>query len=183
MSEKNDEDENEPSEDTDEADSSDEEEEESPREETRRASDDRASDDRASDGRASEDEDAGGMKTLGLQRWVQFAFVGIAIVTFFVVDKLITLVWDYFAEPMPLVASAVGAVVGMLTGFGLYRYPKVKTLADEVAGELAKVTWPSRKETWYSSVVVIVTSIIAAIYVGLFDAAWSAVTDFIYSLS
>lgn len=122
------------------------------------------------------------VKSLGIERWVQFAFVGLAVLTFFVVDKLVTLIWDYFAEPISLVSSAAGAIVGALTGFLLYRHPRVNPLAHEVAGELAKVTWPSRKETWYSSVVVIVTSIIAAVYVGLFDAAWSWITDQIYKL-
>ena len=54
---------------------------------------------------------------------------------------------------------------------------------DEVAGELSKVTWPSRPETWRNTVVVIVTSIIAAAYLFLFDSVWSAFTDLIYGSS
>ncbi len=126
---------------------------------------------------------AGELKTLGLERWVQFAFVAAAIVTFFLVDKLINLVWGYFAEPNTTIATAAAAIVGILTGFILYRHPRVNPLVHEVAGELAKVTWPTRQETWYSTGVVIITSIIAAIYVGLFDAAWSWVSDLIYSTS
>lgn len=122
-------------------------------------------------------------RTLGLERWVQFAFVAIAGLTFFLSDKLIAYVWNFFQEPQPTVVTGIAAVVGILTGFGLYRHPKVKPLADEVAGELSKVTWPSRRETWYSTVVVIVTSIIAAAYLGAFDTLWGAFTDLIYATS
>lgn len=122
-------------------------------------------------------------RTLGLERWVQFAFVTIAGLTFFLGDKLITFIWEYFSEPQPLIVTAAAALLGIATGVILYRHPKVRPLADEVASEMSKVTWPDRKETWYSTVVVIVTSILAAVYLGLFDTLWSAFTDLIYSTS
>lgn len=122
-------------------------------------------------------------KTLGLERWVQFAFFAIAGLTFFVGDKLIGFVWSYFGAPEELVVTGAAAILGILTGYLLYRHPTVRPLADEVAGELSKVTWPSRKETWQSTIVVIVTSVIAAIYLGLFDTLWSAFTDLIYATS
>jgi preprotein translocase subunit SecE len=137
------------------------------------------------DERDEEDAQAhsGEVRTLGLERWVQFAFVAIAGITFYLVDKLINLVWGYFAEPEAAIATGAAAIVGILTGFLLYRHPRVNPLAHEVAGELAKVTWPSRKETWYSTGVVIITSVIAAIYLGVFDAAWAWFTDLIYATS
>lgn len=122
-------------------------------------------------------------KTLGIERWVQFGFVLIAGVTFFVSDKLITLIWGYFAEPQEMIVSGAAAILGILTGYIGYRHPKLNPLAHEVAGELSKVTWPSRQETYTSTVVVIVTSIIAAAYLGAFDALWSAFTDLIYTTS
>ena len=121
--------------------------------------------------------------TLGLERWVQFAFVVIAFATFFIGAKLIEFVWDYFASPNDLVVTGSAAIIGVLTGFLLYRHPRVSVLANEVAGELSKVTWPSRKETSRSTLVVIVTSIIAAFYLGVFDSLWSAFTDLIYATS
>ena len=120
-------------------------------------------------------------KTLGLERWVQFGFVALAGVTFFLADKLIAFAWGYFAEPQTTVVTGAAAIVGILTGYLAYRHPRLNPWAHEVAGELAKVTWPSRKETWYSTVVVIITSIIAAAYLGAFDALWSAFTDLIYT--
>ena len=60
-------------------------------------------------------------KTLGMERWVQFAFVVIAILTFYLSDKLISFVWGYFAEPEGTLVSGVAAIIGILTGFLLYR--------------------------------------------------------------
>ncbi len=122
-------------------------------------------------------------KSLGLERWVQFGFVLVAIITFFLADKLIEFIWGYFAQPESAVVTGAAAIVGILTAFLAYRHRKLNPLAHEVAAELSKVTWPSRQETWYSTVVVIVTSVIAAVYLGGFDALWSAFTDLIYSTS
>lgn len=132
---------------------------------------------------AEDTEDYEEAKTLGLERWVQFAFVAIAGLTFFIGDKLINFIWSYFADPKELLISGISAILGLLTGYLLYRHPKVRPLADEVAMELSKVTWPSRRETWYSTLVVIITSVIAAVYLGLFDTLWSAFTDLIYATS
>lgn len=132
---------------------------------------------------ADDTEDYEEAKTLGLERWVQFAFVAIAGLTFFIGDKLINFIWSYFADPEELLITGVSAILGLLTGYLLYRHPKVRPMADEVAMELSKVTWPSRKETWYSTLVVIITSVIAAVYLGLFDTLWSAFTDLIYATS
>jgi preprotein translocase SecE subunit len=119
---------------------------------------------------------------LGIERWVQFAFIALAVATFYVSDKLITFVWSQFAEPDTTLVSGVAALLGIVGAFVLYRHPRVNELAHEVVGELSKVTWPSRDETYYSTVVVIVTSVIAALYCGIFDALWSAFTDLIYNV-
>ena len=48
--------------------------------------------------------------------------------------------------------------------------------------ELSKVSWPTRKETWSQTIVVIIVSIIAAVILGVFDAVWAQITDFIYDV-
>ena len=57
-----------------------------------------------------------------------------------------------------------------------------RTFVVEVCVELSKVTWPTRKETWSQTIVVIVVSIIAAIILGVFDAFWAQITDLIYDV-
>ncbi len=123
-----------------------------------------------------------GAKALGLERWVQFGFIGVALVAFYLLDKLVHLVWDFWAEPDPAIVTGAAAVGGLITGFVLYKHPKVNRFTHDVAGELSKVTWPTRKETWANTVVVVVTSIIAAIIIFLFDMAWSSITDLIYKV-
>jgi preprotein translocase SecE subunit len=119
-------------------------------------------------------------KTLGLVRWVQMGFVAFWLLLGWVLDKIITLIWDRFAEPNTMVATFVSLAIGAGATLALYRHEKVKRVATEVVGELSKVTWPSREETQVSTVVVIITSLIAAMIIGAFDAAWSTITDLIY---
>lgn len=121
-------------------------------------------------------------RTLGLTRWVQVAFMALGALLLLIFDKVITIIWDKFAEPEPVLITLIAAVLAVGTTVFAYRHPTVGRLANEVVGELAKVSWPSRDEVQVSTVVVIVTSIIAAIIVGSFDAAWSAITDLIYKV-
>jgi preprotein translocase SecE subunit len=124
----------------------------------------------------------GEIKSLGLGRWVQMAFIAFALLLFWMLDKIIAIVWDKFSEPPPELVTVISLALGAALTFVLYRTPKVKRIAYEVVGELAKVSWPSRKETQVSTIVVIVTSLIAAIIVGSLDAAWSKLTDLIYKV-
>lgn len=119
---------------------------------------------------------------LGPERWVQFAFIVFAGVLFFVAERLTAVIWEQFAEPDMTIVSAVAAIIGILGAFLLYRDSRVNALSHEVVGELSKVTWPTKQETYVSTVVVIVTSLIAAVYTGLMDALWSAFTDLIYNV-
>ena len=51
---------------------------------------------------------------------------------------------------------------------------------DEVASELAKVSWPSKKEVTNSTMVVILTGTFATIYLALLDRFWGFVTNLVY---
>lgn len=119
---------------------------------------------------------------MGVERWVQFSFIALGGLVIFIGDKLIEGIWGYFAEPDPTIVSGSAALLGIVVAFLAYRHPRANELAHEVVGELSKVTWPTRDETYYSTVVVIVTSVIAAVYTGVFDAVWSAFTDLIYNV-
>jgi len=125
---------------------------------------------------------AAGGHSLGLERWVMFAFIGAALFAFWFLDHVIGEVWDIFAEPQSTVVTATAAAVSIIGAVVLYRIPKYHRFISEVSIELSKVTWPTRKETWAQTVVVVIVSIIAAIILGVFDAAWSAVTDLIYKV-
>jgi preprotein translocase subunit SecE len=118
--------------------------------------------------------------SLGLSRWVQYVFVVVAAVLLWFLDKVGTLVWQNFAEPPTVTITALAAVISISGTVALYRTERAHDLVTDVVIELSKVTWPTRRETYASTIVVIVTSLIAAAIVGAFDFVWSYFTDLLY---
>ena len=57
--------------------------------------------------------------------------------------------------------------------------PRSMTFLQEVWAELKKVHWPSRRETYAATVVVLVVVGIVALYLGLVDFALSQLIQFI----
>ena len=136
--------------------------------------------DEAATGGGGGDEGGAGARTFGLERYVMFAFIAGAIIILWLLDKIVTLVWDQFAEPPSTLITVGSAAVAIGSMFWAYKHPTVNKLANECAQELSKVTWPTRRETYAATIVVIVTSVIAAILIGVFDTAWSTLTDLVY---
>jgi preprotein translocase SecE subunit len=66
-------------------------------------------------------------------------------------------------------SALIGAVVGLGTAAALFNLPRTHTLAGEVVEELYKVAWPTSAETRVNTIVVIVTSVIASLILGVFD--------------
>jgi len=122
-----------------------------------------------------------GTRGFGIDRYIQAGFAVLALFLFWVLQQSIVSVWNFFTEPNVTIATAVAAFGAIGGAFALYRHERFGQLAREIAIELSKVTWPSREETQISTVVVIVTSVVAALYLGVFDFLWSAVTDLLYS--
>ena len=127
--------------------------------------------------------------TLGVERWVQFAYAACAIALAWFLIKSTEAIWTLLADTIDAVPEpngtiiAVGAgLVALIAAVVAYRSKKIHTFVVEVCVELSKVTWPTRKETWSQTIIVIVVSIIAAIILGVFDAVWSQITDFIYDV-
>ncbi len=128
-------------------------------------------------------------KTLGLQRWVLFAFLATGVFLLWFLDRLTTTIWTLLSDSFVSVPEPDGygtlitvgsAVVAAVTALSLYRHQGINRMTIDVVAELSKVTWPARKEISYSTVVVIITSIVAALILGTFDTVWSTITDLIY---
>ena len=58
-------------------------------------------------------------------------------------------------------------------------FVRVKKFLSEVNDQMRKVTWPTREELIGSSVVVIVTTVFLAIYIGFADTLISAIVDLV----
>ncbi|MCB9737663.1 MAG: preprotein translocase subunit SecE [Deltaproteobacteria bacterium] len=79
-------------------------------------------------------------------------------------------------------SNLLGILVGVGGGIYLWRHAQLYQLANEVAAEVRKVTWPNQEETRVSTVVVMVTTIIIAIALWAFDIAFSALTKIFYDI-
>jgi preprotein translocase subunit SecE len=125
--------------------------------------------------------------TLGIERWVQFAFLALGVLSFWLFDKVVTSGWALLAESFPSVPEPesnvvlpIALVAAAILGIGGFRNLKVNGYAHEVAGELTRVTWPNRQETAKQTGIVLAVSIAAALVLGLFDLLWANLTDVIY---
>ncbi|MBS2017917.1 MAG: preprotein translocase subunit SecE [Deltaproteobacteria bacterium] len=84
-------------------------------------------------------------------------------------------------EPRDEVLYVAAGFVGIATAVYYWRKPDARQYANEVAEELSKVTWPSRKEVTNSTTVVVLTTLFATVFFALMDQFWKYVTDKIYS--
>ena len=103
------------------------------------------------------------------------------VVAFYVLQWSIDWIWGYFGTPpsefrLTLVAAVVAGALGVI----MYRSDRYYYLANEVASELKKVTWPTAKEVRTATMVVVVMAIISALILGLFDFVWSNLTELVY---
>jgi preprotein translocase subunit SecE len=124
---------------------------------------------------------------LGTRRFVYAAYFAGAIGVAFLLSKLGNLIWQRVEAYKPEVGDPrddllmpVAALIG--AGVALYYWRKVsaRQYAEEVASELAQVTWPSRQEVTNSTTVVIVATAFATIFFALMDRFWAFVTDLVY---
>ena len=134
---------------------------------------------------------------LGSERYVLAGFFVAGMLGAFVTGRAIQAIWagvsnkDWFSTAVPRLAAVadddkstisllIGAVIALIVVIRTYRKPEVRTWTDEVASELAKVKWPTRKEVWNSTVIVIAATAVSTIYLALLDRLWEFVTNIVY---
>jgi preprotein translocase subunit SecE len=104
-----------------------------------------------------------------------------AVLLFYLLQWTIDWVWGYFATaPSESTISLISAVGAVVIGVALYRNDNVYHLANEVTGELKKVTWPTAKEVRAATMVVVVMAIVSSIILGVLDLAWANLTELVY---
>lgn len=118
---------------------------------------------------------------MGPNKYVQLVFAAGAVLVAFLFARTLDWVWGYFAKPSDLIVNGSALVVGVGAALLAHRSDKVFGAVQDIAAELGKVTWPTRKETSSATVVVLVTVTIAALILSAFDFFWSAVTGRILS--
>ncbi len=144
-----------------------------------------------------DDDEDGGASTLGSERYVHAAFFVAGILAAFIASKTVVLAWNsvaawpaavhavpalvsYGEEQRDSIGLVAGAAIGTLTVIQAYRKENVRTWANEVAAELSKVTWPTREAVLNGTVVVVVASALATVYVTILDRIWSFLSTLVY---
>lgn len=103
------------------------------------------------------------------------------VLLFFLLQWTIDWLWGYAFRPLSeTTTSFVSFALALICGITLYRNDRAYGMANEIAAELKKVTWPTAKEVRAATVVVIVMSIISAVILGVFDIVWSNLTELVY---
>ena len=124
---------------------------------------------------------------LGAQRYVYASYFFGAITVAFFVSKALELVWlkiqsykPVVGEPRDEIVMPISALAGALVAFYYWYRTRARQLAEEVAAEMSKVTWPTRDEVTNGTFVVIVTTIVSTVFFALMDKFWGFVTNLVY---
>jgi preprotein translocase subunit SecE len=134
---------------------------------------------------------------LGALKYVHAAFFATGILIAYLASKLLGAGWTHLTE-WPTAVRAVpalvryseeeretftlvgGAVVGTAAVIQAYRKERIRDWADEVATELSRVSWPNREAVLNGTLVVIIASAIATVYVAILDRFWGFLTTLVY---
>ena len=114
------------------------------------------------------------------RKWVHILFASAGILLAWLLTKCGDWAWSYFGKPNDLYVGLASVTVAGIATYIAWKNEELFTLASEVTSELRKVTWPDRRETLNSTIVVIATTIIASLLLGFFDAVWAWATRMIY---
>jgi len=104
------------------------------------------------------------------------------VILFYLLQWSIDWIWGFFtpSTPSDFKISLAAAVVATSVGVIMYRNDRIYHLANEVASELKKVTWPTAKDTRRSTMTVIFMAILASLILFTFDLMWSGITERVY---
>lgn len=145
----------------------------------------------------TEDEEHAAATQLGHRRYVMTAFMFVGAIGAYVAGRTIFGVWthyanrDFFALNLPslaaipddrkeAIAMVIAGIIAFFVVIRLYRKPDIQQWSDEVASEMSKVKWPTRKEVTGSTIVVIAASAAATLYLFMLDRFWGFVTNLVY---
>lgn len=134
---------------------------------------------------------------LGVDRYVLAGFFAAGMLAAYVLGRALHAVWsaastkDWFSQVLPAIAAVtdddksvystiVGGVVAFVLVYRTYKRPDIRVWSDDVAAELAKVVWPTRKDVSNSTFIVIVASTVATLYLTVLDRLWAFVTNIVY---
>ena len=114
------------------------------------------------------------------KKWTHVLFGAGGLLLAWILSKAGEWVWGYFGKPNTMLIGFGAFAVAALIAYVCWKNEEIFEVADETMGELSKVSWPSWPETVNSTVIVIITTVISSLILGVFDSVWSWVTHMIY---
>lgn len=125
---------------------------------------------------------------LGAERFVYAGYFAAAVGASFVFAKLGHAAWvklaawkpEQVGEPRDEIVYGVAGLLGVALAVHYWRKKEAREYATEVADELSKVTWPTKKEVQNSTLVVVLTTLFATVFFALMDQFWRFITDKVY---
>jgi preprotein translocase subunit SecE len=130
---------------------------------------------------------AASVAQLGTRRYVYAGYFAGAIGIAFIMSKVLAYAWfrlqtykPSVGEPSDEIVMVVSALIGAGAAIYYWYRTRARELAEEVATEMSKVTWPTRTEVTNGTFVVIVTTIISTVFFALMDKFWGFVTNLVY---
>ncbi|MBX3202032.1 MAG: preprotein translocase subunit SecE [Labilithrix sp.] len=149
---------------------------------------DEAKEAEAKEAEAKDAEEEGSPIQLGYQRYVYAAYMAGALLSAFLAAKIGHAAWyrlgqwkPELGEPQDELLFPAAGLIGVAIAVYYWRKVEARQYVNEVAEELSKVTWPSRKEVTNSTTVVVLTTIFATVFFALMDRFWGFITDKIYT--
>jgi preprotein translocase subunit SecE len=124
---------------------------------------------------------------LGAKRFVYAAYFAGGIGIAFIFSKALSLGWyrlqtwkPAIGEPRDEIIMPLAGLIGVGAALYYWYRTRARQLAEEVAAEMSKVTWPSRTEVQNGTFVVIVTTVVSTVFFALMDKFWGFVTNLVY---
>jgi preprotein translocase subunit SecE len=118
---------------------------------------------------------------------VYAAYFAGAIGIAFLMSKIIGFAWlklqgykPAIGEPRDEVVMPLAGLIGALVAAYYWYRSRARELAEEVAAEMSKVSWPSRTEVTNGTFVVIVTTVVSTVFFALMDKFWGFITNLVY---
>lgn len=111
------------------------------------------------------------------QKWVNLSYLAFAILFGYIVFATAgKVVGAYDLETrvrnIELILRGVSIAAGAILFVGLYRNDQANQFMNEVMAELARVTWPTQKDTTSATMIVIVMVVVSGMVLGLLDYFW-----------
>ena len=116
---------------------------------------------------------------MGPNKYVHLMFVVGGVLLALLLARTGDWLWSLFAKPNELALNGGAVLVAGIATYAAYRSEGFFAAAFDVASELEKVAWPSRRETYAATLVVMVTVIIAAVITWSFDLVWGSLANLV----